>query len=494
MSGSRCRNLTVSYGMRYEVEQMPAAQQPNPALDAAFTGIGSTSVLPEDRNNFGPRLGVAWDVLGKGRTVVRAGYGIFYGRVVGATVRSALMDTALLGSNGLPLSDFHVRIRPTTGVVCGTNETAPCSCPPGSTTFGYPCAFSVYPSGVAAVTNTASAVFFDHHFRLPMIQEGDLSAEHDLGRRTSVTATYMMSLSRQLPNFVDVNIGPAIGITTYQSQGGPFDGQTFSIPNYSDGTTTLRPHTNFGPVTDILSNVNGSYNAFVLEAKRRIQHGVSLDVHWTWAKALDFGQNNGGENSVAGVEENAQFDPFQVRYDKALSSLNYPHRVVVSLLWEPRLQQGSPLLRRIANGWQLAPLFTETSGRPYSYEIRGGTYLTGGNESINGSGGAQYLPTVGRNTLRLPDTINLDVRLARHGSVGRVLLQGSVEVYNVLNHTNVSSVNTTAYDVGQTTAGVTQLVFQSAAVNPVTPFGQPTAAATSLTRERQVQFSLRAEF
>jgi len=120
--------------------------------------------------------------------------------------------------------------------------------------------------------------------------------------------------------------------------------------------------------------------------------------------------------------------------------------------------------------------------------------LTGGNESINGSGGADYLPSVGRNTLRLPDTTNLDMRLARNGSVGRVRLQGSVEVFNVLNHTNVSSVNTTAYDVGQTTTGVTQLVFQSAAVNPVTPFGQATAAATSLTRERQVQFSLRAEF
>jgi hypothetical protein len=71
---------------------------------------------------------------------------------------------------------------------------------------------------------------------------------------------------------------------------------------------------------------------------------------------------------------------------------------------------------------------------------------------------------------------------------------GSAEVFNVLNHTNYSRVNTTAYDVGQTTAGVTQLVFQSAAVNPGTPFGQFTGAGTTLTRERQVQFSLRAEF
>jgi hypothetical protein len=196
-----------------------------------------------------------------------------------------------------------------------------------------------------------------------------------------------------------------------------------------------------------------------------MQHGVDFHVHWTWAKALDFGQN-----SVAGAEQNAQFDPFQIRYDKALSTLNYPHRVVASMVWSPRLQQGGRVVRRIANGWEIAPIFTETSGRPYSYGIRGGTFLSGGFESINGSGGANYLPSVGRNTLRLPDTTNLDVRLARRGAVGRVRL------------------------MGQTTAGVTQLVFQSAAVNPGTPFGQFTGAGTTLTRERQVQFSLRAEF
>jgi len=479
------KNLTVSYGVRYEDEQLPAAQQPNAALDAAFARNGSTSMLPSDRNNFGPRLGVAWDPFGDGHTVVRVGYGVFYGRVVGATVRSALADTALVGSNGLPLSQFHIRVTPTTEVTCGTNATAPCSCPPGSNTFGYPCAFSSYPSGLAPVVDTTSTVMFDHHFRLPMIQESDLSIEREVGWRTTVTATYMMSLSRQLPNFVDVNIAPSTGTITYQSQGGPFDLQTFAVPVY-----TTRNNAGFGPVTDILSNVNGSYNALVLEVWRHMQHGFEMHVHWTWSKALDFGQN-----SVAGVEEDAQFDPFQVRYDKGISTLNYPHRVILTAVWEPKVAAGGRKIHAVTNDWQLAPIFAEASGRPYSYEIRGGTELNGGLQSINGSGGADYLPTVGRNTLRLPDTVNLDLRLARRGRIGsRVRLLGSVEAFNALNHSNYSRVNTTAYDVGTTTAGVTQLVFQSPAVNPVTPFGQFTAAGTTLTRERQVQFALRAEF
>ncbi|HEY0308967.1 MAG TPA: carboxypeptidase regulatory-like domain-containing protein [Acidobacteriaceae bacterium] len=478
------RRVHLSFGVRYELEQLPAAQHPNAALDAAFGAIGSTSTLPADRNNFAPRFGLAWSPGNKGRTVLRAGYGVFYGRVAGATVRSALMDTAV-SSNGQPISAFHIRITPTTEVGCGPGGTAPCSCPPGSDGFGYPCTFTSLPVGIPAVANTTSTVFFDHHFRLPMIQEGSFSLEHEFPASIIVSAGYLMSLSRQLPNFVDVNIAPSTTLAEFQSQGGPFDGQIFFVPKY-----TARANANFGPVTDILSNVSGSYNALVLQARKRLQPGVELRVHWTWSKALDFGQS-----SAAVAEENAQFDPFHVRYDKALSSLNYPHRIALSMVLSPRIAFGNRLLRAAVNGWQFAPVFTESSGRPYSYQIRGGTSLNGGRLSINGAGGALYLPSVGRNTLRLPDTTNLNLRLARRGRIGpRVRLSGSAELFNALNHTNYSRVNTTAYDVGPTTTGVTKLIFQSAAVNPVTPFGQRTGAATSLTRERQVQFSLRAEF
>ena len=68
---------------------------------------------------------------------------------------------------------------------------------------------------------------------------------------------------------------------------------------------------------------------------------------------------------------------------------------------------------KLADGWSLAGIFQEASGRGYSYDVFGGTRLAGGRESINGSGGSVVLPTVGRNTLRLPDSANLDVRLSR---------------------------------------------------------------------------------
>ena len=89
------RELTVHAGMRYEEEALPLPQQPNAALDAIFGGQGATSIFPEDRNNFGPRLGAVWQPFGLGRGVVRVGYGVYYGKLPGATVRAALLDTAM---------------------------------------------------------------------------------------------------------------------------------------------------------------------------------------------------------------------------------------------------------------------------------------------------------------------------------------------------------------------------------------------------------------
>jgi hypothetical protein len=195
-----------------------------------------------------------------------------------------------------------------------------------------------------------------------------------------------------------------------------------------------------------------------------------------------------------------------VRYDKGRSALNFPHRVVGTVVWTPRLGPGDlGWVRAVAEGLSLAGIFSEASGRGYSYDISGGTRLAGGHESINGSGGQVVLPTVGRNTLRLPDSMNLNARMSRsfriHGEGLR--MRAMVEGFNLLNHVNISGVTQRAFLVGVsgsgTAAGVTPLVFQNAATVAteglnVLPFGAFTGAATSQSRERQIQFGLRVEF
>ena len=470
--------LTVTAGVRYEYELLPLPQQPNAAVDAVFGTRAATSVFAEDRNNFGPRVGVAWEPLGSGHGVVRVGYGVYFGRLPGATVRSALVDT------GLASSATHVRIVP------GTVTDCPQVAGQG---FGYACAYGAQPP--AAVSATTSLTVLDRRFRLPMVQQGSVSVERGLRFGVVGSAAYLMNLDRQLPGSVDMNIAPATGTKVFRLQGGlgvagVRDGDTFAVPVY-----TQRVSSAFGPVTDVVSNGSGSYHAMVVEARRRVRGGLDFRASWTWSKAIDYAQNEGAVPRV-----NGQFDPFELGYDKGLSSLNHPHKVVVSAVWEPALVTPRRWLRGAANGWMVAPVYVETSGRPYSFDVFGGTRLSGGRESINGAGGAVYLPTVGRNTLRMADTMNLNLRVSRSVKVAeKVRVRGLAEIYNVMNRANYSGVNERAFLVGTAVAGVTPLVFQDGAAVAAEglntrAFGAYTAAATERARERQVQLGLRVEF
>ena len=474
--------LHISAGVRYEYERLPNPQQPNAALDTTFGARAATGSFPEDRNNAGPRLGVAWQPFGPGKGTVRVGYGVYYGRVAGATIRSALTDTAL------STSATHVRITPSTVTEC------PQAANQG---FGYGCDYLTTPP--AAVGTTTSAVVFDRRFRLPMVQQGSFAIERELRGGITASASYVMNLDRQLPNSVDLNIAPSNDLRVFQLQGGPVNGsgplgvtngETFVIPFYAERVSML-----YGPVTDVVSNANATYNALVVEAERRSRKGFEFRATWTWAKSIDYGQNNG-----AVPRTNAQFDPFALGYDKGLSALNFSHKVTASAVWEPSLITQRRLLSVAANHWEVAPLLVESSGRPYSYEIFGGSRLTGGHTSINGSGGAVYLPTIGRNTLRLPDTLHMDLKLGRTIRISdRIRLRATAEVFNLPNHVNYSSITTRAYLEGVAANGVTPVVFQDAATIAseglnVQPFGTYTAASTGNSREREVQLGLKIEF
>ena len=304
-----------------------------------------------------------------------------------------------------------------------------------------------------------------------------------------------MNLDRQLPSSTDLNIAPSTQRATFQLQGGTGapgvrDGEVFVLPVY-----TARVSPSFGPVTDILSNVNATYHGLTLEATSRPLTTLSFHAAYTWSKAIDFGQAQSATPRTDG-----QFDPFTNAYDKALSSLNSPWALHVTAVWAPRLAEGPAWLHQAADGWRFAPIITARAGRPYSFDLSGGTFLPGGHESINGSGGALYLPTVGRNTLRLPPTQKVDLRAQRAFRAGaRMQVEAAAEAFNLFNHRNVSSVTQRAYFIGTAVSGVTPLVFQSAAAIAAEglntqPFATSTAASTSLTQQRQIQFSLRLQF
>ena len=471
--------LTLHAGVRYDYDRLPPAQNPNAALDALFPQA-STSLFPQDRNNIAPRLGLSLQTLG---FTFHAGYGLFYGRLPGATIRAALLNT------DLPTSTTHIRITPSTTTACPQVQNQG---------FGYPCAYLASPA--ASLRDTTAATLFSNRFRLPMVQQASFTAERELPLGLTALATYRINVDRQLPSSTDLNIAPSTTKAIYQLQGGPgvlgaMGGETFALPLY---TARLTP--TVGPVTAITSTANATYHALTVEARRASQT-LSFTTSLTWSRAID-------DNPTQGAipRQNNQLDPFTNRYDKGLSTLNFPFRFVATATLRPRLETPNRPLRLAANGWALTPIFLRRSGSPYTYTLFGGTYLPGGHESLNGSGGALYLPTVGRNTLHLPTATTLDLRLARairlHESL---VLTATAEAYNLANHINIAGVTQRAYLVGDLNslgtpaAPITPLTYQDAPTIAAEglnsrPFGTYTDSGTSTSRSRQLQFTLRLEF
>ncbi len=488
-------DLTVTLGARYEYTLLPLPQMPNAELDAALKGLGRADVglterFPEDRNNVGVRAAVAWAPAWRGRQwfTVQAGFGGFFGRVPGETVRAALAE------NALPGGDLNIRITPTTEVQCPQVVGV-------SQGFGYPCAFLGSPTGTVA--QTTSAMVFGARFRLPAVQRASLTVEREFGRWGMVRAGYTGSVAVQLPGSTDVNISASTGMQAFVLQGGQGwpglqPGETFVVPVYG-----ARPMTGYGPVTEVVSDANATYHAGMVEGRVRGQRwlrGLEMRGSYTFSRAIDY-----APQSSAAPRTDGQFDPFANGYDKGLSSLQVPQRFAGDFIYGVGKVKGPGWFREAVEDWRVAAIATVSSGAPYSYNVFGGTRLTGGRESINGSGGATYLPTVGRNTLRLPTRSRLDVRLSRDVRVrGRMRVEGFVEAFNALNTVSLSSVETRAFLVGTPTVvngatGPTPLVFQDAATiaaeGLTTPaFGTPTSSTTGLSRERQVEAGLRVWF
>ena len=488
------RDLELSVGARYEYTLLPLPQVPNPTLDTDVAVLalpigGATATYPEDRNNFGPRIAATWSPRWRSRKALftaHAGYGAFFGRTPGATVRSALLDTAL------PTTALHIRITPTTTT----------DCPQVTATqqgFGYPCAYTATPP--AAVAQTTSALLFSNRYREPAVQRAELRLERELGAHARVSAAYSMALATQLPQSVDLNIAPSTAMGSFVLQGGDghpglHSGETFVVPLYAS-----RRITQYGPVTALVSNANATYHAFTAEAQvsggRGLARSLELRGSYTFSRAIDYGPQS---SATPGL--NGQFDPFRNGYDKGLSSLHFPQRFSGDLLYTLRIPRGVTELRRVLSGWRLAAIATAGSGAPYSYNVFGGTRLSGGRETLNGSGGATYLPTVGRNTLRLPPHARVDARLGREFAAGPHLrIDAFAEAFNLWNTRNLSSLETRAFVLGTPvqTGAPTPLIFQDAAEIAseglsTPPFGTPTSSTTGASRERQIQLGVRVRF
>lgn len=470
--------LVIEAGTQYEWTRMPAAQHPNSTLDSLFGGFAATGSPPSDTNNLAPHAGVSYAL--RGSTVLRVSYGYQFATVPGSTIQRALESTAQ------PASQTTLRLTPRTIV-----DPA---CSSYGTNFGYPATYACTPFGPVAAAG--AAWMFARGFQMPAVQTAEVSVSQQVAPRTSASATYVLGLSRELTNTVDLNVAPSTKRVPFRivrngGEAGARGGDVFNVPLY-----TARQSTLYGPVTGIVSDGNGTYHALAVSLQH-VSESLTVRGSWTWSKSLDTVRTGASSRN-----ENGRFDPFEPLYDRAVSNFDHAHRVLLLGVWQPRVRTDEPWVRRAANGWSLAPVLLVQSGRPYSYNLSGGTALAGGRESLNGSGGANFLPSVGRNTLRLPWTETLDLRVSRvfgfHHDRFAARLSG--EAFNLFNHVNPTTVEQRAFLVGTAGAdGVVPLTFQDAATLQVEglsgrAFGVPSASANSVARERRLQVGLRLEW
>jgi outer membrane receptor protein involved in Fe transport len=447
--------LTLNLGLRYDYESLP--QPYSNLINPLFPATGNR---PADKNNIGPRIGFAWDPFGQGTTVLRGGYGLYYGRIFNSMLLNTYENTGLVA--GQNTYSFKNTVR-----ASGNTPLA------------------IFPNALTAAPTTIASPnieYFSKNMQNPSVNEFDLTVQQQFARSTTASVTYLSALGRQLPNFLNVNLNPA---TTYTSTVtvqpattggtcGPLAcGTKLTNQVFQGGQNNA-----FAAVTEVLSNINSNYQGLVGEIQNHSMKLIQFDANYTWSHALDYNQNQSTSAST-----NNWLNPYaNARANYANSNFNVPNRFVgYALINFPSVATGWKSY--LANGWQVNPLVQVQNGLPYSLVLSGFQPGNSFGSGILGSG-VTYFPQVGRNTYQQKRTAEFDLRAQKEFVFAdRYHLQLIGEGFNMLNHVNVTSVNTTGY------------TFSGSNLNYNAAAGTVTNANSNYVYSpRQVQLAVRLEF
>ena len=508
--------LTLTAGVRYEYEYVP----PNPYVNTGNTALNlpalpQTAQKPDDRNNIGPRVGFALNVFGDGNTMLRGGYGLYYGRIIGASIGLAYQNS------GSPNGQVSLT---TIG--------------PGCVNFPNLLPSSEAAAGAAITAancsvQTPTAAFLDKHMQNPQVHEVDLSVEQNLGWKTVLGVTYMGSFGRELPSVYDTNapVGNTQTITytvrndLATTAGGGVTGTVLprgghAAPLAQGSTHTYkfypaaaaRPNPAYYNIYSVQSEVNSSYNALSAQLNKRFSSSLSLLSNFTWSHALDY---NPYLSTGFGSSSYLPVDPEDRRQDYGNSNLNVKQRFVFAAHYNPRFNFKG-YKKYLLDGWGVSPIVQIQDGLPYAATTSGtqsGAVLAG----PLGAGGASRLPKFDyqgnleteRNIFTQPGTAVFDFRLGKDFSLPDVgpshpRFEVFVEAFNVLNHQNITSVSTGSYTIctkagtagvaGGCPSGVTYPTGQGVLVyNP--NFGTNNNSNSNATyTPRQLQLAARLHF
>ena len=417
--------LTVTAGLRYDKQGIAQPEVRNPDAQLLAAGI-DTSVVPEDDDNISPRIGLAWTPGADGRTVVRAGYGIFFGRT------PAIMIGTAHSNNGINVQ-----------TITFTGNLIP----------QYPNIYASLPTGVTLPRPTIFA--FDPDFQNPEVHQGSIGVERAVTNDISVGFTYQHVQGNNLPRSIDANVGASSIVSTPLSTGGSVEHKRYS---------NTRPFANFARVILFQSSADSRYNGYTFDLNKRFSRSWQARLAYTWSKVED--NKPDATAVVPGGSDDAKYlqDPLDIDGDWGPGDNDVRHRVVLSGVWDldGYTSNFSGWQKAVLGGWSLSGIASYQTGQPYSA-------LAATDLNNDGNTRNDRAPGFGRNTFRLPAIFSVDPRITKSFTVGGVGLQLIAEAFNVLNDSNVNLERNTYYGF---TSG--QLVPQT---NPLTGFGSPAGSA-----------------
>ncbi|MBA3569023.1 MAG: TonB-dependent receptor [Pyrinomonadaceae bacterium] len=432
--------LTLNLGLRYDLQDLAEPSVNNPSAALAAAGLNTTTPI-RDANNFAPRAGFSYAFDEK--TVLRGGYGIFFGRT------PAIMVATSHSQNGIQVTGVSL-----------TCTTLPNPCPT------YPNIFNTAP-GTGALT--PSLYMFARDYAQPYVQQGRLGVERELLSNMSLAVTYLYFRGVHLSRTRDINLGVPVP-TTVTDPGG----QTFTVLRHP----FVRPISGFTRINLFESTASSRYNGLAVELKRRFARGFQFIAAYTYSSAKDDRPDQTmvvvGTDDFKGLQNN-----LDIASDWGRSDLDIRHRFVFSPVYEiGRINNENAFARGLLSNWTFSGIITLQSGFAHSA-------LISGDANRDGNSSTDRVPGTPRNGFTTPSIYVFDTRVTKSFKFGeRYKLSLVGEAFNLFNRSNLATVNTGRYGIANSSAVVLTNPFAS------TPFGGP----RTFLGERQIQLAAKFIF
>jgi outer membrane receptor protein involved in Fe transport len=414
------RNLTVNVGLRYEFTTVPTEvngkiSNLRNVTDTKLT-VGGEWYRNPSLKNFAPRLGIAWDPIGDGRTSVRGGFGIFYDEILPKYYFfSGSLNPPFTTRTSIQNPSFP-------NLVAGFDPNG------------------LFPYQLQTMNYNVQSSY---------AMQFNLGVERSVARDLTVGASYAGSRGLHLFRIADANLAPESivnGIKVYQPALG-------------------RRNPNFASITQRITDAQSYYNALQLSVVKRFAHGMRAQASYSFSRSID---DSSGVNSQDYSDGSVySFDYYDRKADRGLSSFWAQQVFTGNWSWElPLARSATGLKAALLKGWQWNSIATVQTGHPF--EVRLGFNRSGNLNTVNYAmherpdvnpaftgpvilGGpdrywniaaftlqpANQRGNLGRNTLIGPGLVGYDTSLAKSFPIGgerRVELRG--EWFNLPNHPN----------------------------------------------------------